>query len=271
MKSIFSIGAEAFLKSKSLLVSLICAAAALVALADETPQKLPFVQDWSNAGLIVSENDWSGVAGFMGYRGDKLAAKPGVNPQTITADGISTPVNVLANQKNPNSLRTGGVAEFDAIANPTVALKGSANAAAPMLVLNLDTRGKQSIAVGYKLRDLDSSANNAVQAVALQYRVATNTAYFDLADAFAPDATTGPGVATLVTPMVVVLPANANDQAHVQVRWITANAESNDEWVGIDDIAVIGDDITEKPAESKHSSGESKVAKPVRSPKESSQ
>lgn len=239
--------------------------------ADDVPQKLPFVQDWSNPALITTENDWSGVPGFIGYRGDKFASKPGVNPQTITADGNSSPVVVLPNQKNPNTLRTGGVAEFDSIPNPTVALKGSGNASAPMLVLNLDTMGKQNIAVGYKLRDLDGSANNAVQPVALQYRVATNTPFVDLAEAYAPDATTGPGVATLVTPMVVVLPAAANDQAHLQVRWITTNAEGNDEWVGVDDIAVIGDDIAEKATETKHSSGESKVIKPVRSPKESSQ
>ena len=50
------------------------------------PQKLPFVQDWSNPALLTQENDWSNVPGFVGYRGDKLAAKPGVNPQTITAD-----------------------------------------------------------------------------------------------------------------------------------------------------------------------------------------
>jgi hypothetical protein len=239
--------------------------------ADDVPQKLPFVQDWSNVGLITVENDWSSVPGFVGYRGDKFASKPGANPQTITADGNSSPMSALPNQKNPNTLRTGGVAEFDSLPNPTVALKGSANASAPMLVLNLDTKGKQNIAVGYKLRDLDGSANNAVQAVALQYRVATNAAFIDLADAFAPDATTGPGVATMVTPMVVMLPAAANDQSHVQVRWITANAESNDEWVGVDDIAVIGDDLAEKAVETKRDSGESKVVKPVRSPKESSQ
>lgn len=216
--------------------------------ANEAPQKLPFVQDWSDPALLTQENDWPGVLGFVGYRGDKLAGKPGANPQTITADGNSSPVNVLANQKNPNSLRTGGVAEFDTIANPCVALKGSATAAAPMLVLNLETTGKQNIAVGYKLRDLDGSANNAVQAVALQYRVATNTAFVDVAAAYAPDATTGPGVATLVTPIVAVLPAVANNQPHLQVRWITANAEGNDEWVGIDDIAVIGDDLAAAPA-----------------------
>ncbi len=218
-------------------------------LADEVPQKLPFVQDWSDAALITQENVWSGVPGFVGYRGDKLAAKPGANPQTITADGNSSPVNVLANQKNPNTQRTGGVAEFDAIPNPCVALKGSGTAVAPMLVLNLDTKGKQNIAVGYKLRDLDGSANNAVQPVALQYRAGTNSPFVDVPAAYAPDATTGPGVATLMTPIVAVLPAAANDQAHLQVRWITANAEGNDEWVGIDEIAVIGDDFTVPPAD----------------------
>lgn len=239
--------------------------------ADDSPQRLPFVQDWSNTSLITQENDWSSVPGFVGYRGDKFASRPGVNPQTVTADGISTPINVIANQKNPNSLRTGGVAEFDTIPNPTVALKGSANASAPILVLNLDTKGKQNIAVGYKLRDLDGSQNNAVQPLALQYRVGTNAAFIDLPDAFAPDATSGPGVATLVTPMVIVLPVSANDQAHVQVRWITANAEGNDEWIGVDDIAVIADDlIAEKPVEKK-SAEETKIVKPIRSPKEASQ
>src|SRR6187455_2705436 len=86
--------------------------------ADEVPQKLPFVQDWSDPALIMQENDWSGVPGFVGYRGDKLASKPGANPQAITAAGNSSPVNVLANQKNPNTQRTGGVAEFDTIPNP---------------------------------------------------------------------------------------------------------------------------------------------------------
>ena len=253
---------------RSLVVFLTVGAIPLAGQADGVPQKLPFVQDWSNPALITQENDWSGVPGFVGYRGDKLAAKPGVNPQTITADGASTPQSVLANQKNPNSLRTGGVAEFDGIPNPTVALKGSATASAPMLVLNLDTTGKQNIAVGYKLRDLDGSANNAVQPVALQYRTATNTAFVDVPSAFVPDATTGPGVATLVTPIVVVLPVDANDQANLQIRWLTANAEGNDEWVGIDDIAVIGDDIeVAPPAELKNAAEAAKPFKPLRSPK----
>jgi len=211
--------------------------------ADEKPLRPPVVEDWSDISRITKDNDWSAVPGFTGYRGDKLAGKPGMSPQTIVADGLSTPMDVIANQKSPNSLRTGGVAEFDGIPNPTIALKGSGTASAPFLLLNLDTRGKHNITIGYKLRDLDGSANNAVQAVALQYRTQMDAPFTDIPTAFAPDATTGPNQATLITPLVVILPANADDQALVQVRWITTNADGNDEWVGVDDIAIIGDDI----------------------------
>jgi hypothetical protein len=242
----------------------------LPARADNTPQEIPFVQDWANASLITKDNDWSDVPGFMGYRGDKLAAKPGANPQAITQPGTDTPLSALANQKNPNTLRTGGVAEFDGIADHTVALKGSATASAPFLLLNLSTKGKQNVAVGYKLRDIDSSANNAVQAVAFQYRVGTNAPFTDLLAAFVPDATTGPNLATLVTPIIIVLPAEANDQPLVQVRWITANAEGNDEWVGVDDIAVIGDNLgaTSPAKDAKRTDIPANSGKSLRSPKD---
>ena len=219
-----------------------------VASADSTPQSLPFVQNWTDKAMITQDNDWSRVPGCVGYRGDKLAAKPGANPQMITADGTSTPVSVLANQSKPNALRTGGVAEFDGIPDPVIALKGSATASAPFLLLNLNTTGKKNIAFGYKLRDIDGSVNNAIQPVAFQYRVGTNGNFIDLPGAYAPDASTGPSLATLVTPIVVLLPAEANDQPLVQVRWITANAEDNDEWIGIAAITAIGDDLPAQAA-----------------------
>ena len=51
------------------------------------------------------------------------------------------------------------------------------------------------------------------------------------------DVTAG-GAATLVTPVSVVLPAEANNRADLQIRIMTTNAVSNDEHVGIDDIVV---------------------------------
>jgi hypothetical protein len=207
-------------------------------LADSTPQTLPFSQNWSNTGLITTDDNWSGVPGIVGFRGDDLTTVTATDPQTILADGSGTPVDVIANQLNPNALATGGVAEFDGIANPVVALQGSGTADAPHLVISINTTGFSGIVVAYNLRDVDGSADNAVEPVALQFRVGASGNYTNIPAGFVADATTGPNLATLVTPVSVTLPAAANNQPLVQIRIITTNAIGNDEWVGIDDLLI---------------------------------
>lgn len=201
----------------------------------------PFFQDWSDTSLISQNNDWSGVPGVVGYRGDGLASTTGVNPQTITAfAGAAGPVvDVLANHTNPNTLTTGGVAEFE-IANPVVALKGSATARAPFLLFYLDTTGMSGITVSFNLRDIDGSANNAVQPIAVQYRVGESGPFTNLPAGYVADATTGPNQAYLVTPDTVVLPSDAANQPQVQVRVLTTDAVGSDEWVGVDDVSITG-------------------------------
>ena len=216
------------------------------ALADNTPQALPFNQNWSTASLITVNDDWSGVPGVEGYLGDSLTAVTGADPQTITGVSASpTDLDVMANLLNPNTNATGGVGEFDSVAFQTIALQGSGNADAPYLLINLDTTGQSNINVAYNLRDIDSSIDNAVQPVALQYRVGNAGAFINVPAGYVADATTGPSLATLVTPVSALLPAAANDQPLVQVRMITANAVGSDEWVGIDDITIIGDVVDE--------------------------
>jgi predicted extracellular nuclease len=205
--------------------------------ANNTPQSIPFTQNWNNTGLITTANDWSGVPGIIGYRGDALTASPGTDPQTIVADGSATPVNVMANQANPSTNNTGGIGEFE-ITDPVVALQGSGTADAPHLVIHLNTTGQSNINVAYNVRDIDGAADNAVQQVALQYRVGGTGNYTNIPAAFVADATTGPSQATLVTPVSVVLPAAANNQALVELRIITNDAVGSDEWVGIDDINI---------------------------------
>jgi peptidase C25-like protein len=206
--------------------------------ADSAPQPLPFNQTWSNTGLITTDDNWSGVPGITGFRGDDLTTVTATDPQTILADGSGTPVDVIANQANPNTQATGGVAEFDGIANPVVALQGSGTADAPHIVITVNTTGLSGIKVAYVLRDIDGSTDNAVQPVALQYRVGSTGNYTNLPAGFVADATTGPSLATLVTPVSVTLPADADNQPVVQIRIITTNAIGNDEWVGVDDILV---------------------------------
>lgn len=210
-------------------------------LINTVPQPVGFIQNWSNIGLITADDDWSGVAGIVGYRGDGLAST-GDDPQTILSDGSATPVDVNANQTNTSSA-TGGISEFE-IVDPVVALQGSGTADAPHIVIHLDTSGFSNIFITYNVRDIDGSVDDAVQRVALQYRVGSSGNFTNIPGGYIADATTGPSLATLVTPVSVTLPSAADDRPEVEIRIITADATGSDEWVGIDDINVTGTDIT---------------------------
>jgi hypothetical protein len=196
-----------------------------------------FSQDWSNTGLITTNDDWSGVPGIVGYLGQDITTATGTNPQTLTGtSAVANDIDVIANQTNPN-ITNGGVAEFQ-IANPTIALQGSGTADAPYVQLHLNTTGRTAVTLSFNARDIDGSADDAIQQLAVQYRVGESGPFINLPDGYIADATTGPSLATLVTPVSVVLPAAAENQPKVQVRIMTTNAVGNDEWIGIDDILV---------------------------------
>ncbi|GAB4176920.1 MAG: hypothetical protein OHK0026_08320 [Rhodocyclaceae bacterium] len=231
--------------------SAVCIALASLALAvpaaqaDSSPRALPFFQDWSDVSLIAVSDDWSAVPGFVGHRGDGLVSSAGADPSAILAPGTGTPVQVIANQSNPNTLISGGVAEFE-LADPVVALQGSSTADAPFLLLTLDTRGWRDIDVSYVVRDLDASMDDAVQPLALQYRLGGSGDFVNLASAFVADATAG-SAAGLATPVSLRLPAAAAGAALLELRFITANAAGNDEWIGVDSISLTGSPVASVP------------------------
>jgi hypothetical protein len=209
---------------------------ALPAQAGTAPATLPFAQGWADTGLISADDDWSGVIGIVGYRGDGLAGEPGSDPRGVSADGSGTPVDVTANLTDPRDVGlAAGVAEFE-LADPVVAIQGSATASAPHLVMTLDTRGRAGVTIRLVVRDIDATAHDAVEPVALQYRVGSSGPFAGTPGGYLADATSGPGEATRVSRLSVNLPAAADDQPLVQVRVLTTNAVGQDEWVGIDDI-----------------------------------
>jgi hypothetical protein len=206
--------------------------------ASTIPAPLPFVQSWSDTGQITVDDDWSAVPGVVGYRGDGLITEPGRDPRTVTADGSGTPLDVAANRTDPRAVGlAAGVAEFE-LTDPVVAIQGSATASAPHLVMSLDTRERAGLTVRLALRDIDATANDAVEPVAVQYRVGPSGAFAGVPGGYVADATSGPGEATRVTRLSVALPSSADGQPLVQVRVITTNAVGQDEWVGVDDIEV---------------------------------
>ena len=209
----------------------------VVVSANNTPQTLPFTQDWSNTGLITTNDDWAAVPGIIGYLGDISAASTtAVDPRTLLLDYATvSAVDVIANQTNPDTLTNGGVAEFQ-ITNPVVALNGSGTADAPHIIIHLNTTGQSNIRFTANIRDIDGSADDAIQQIDIQYRVGGTGNYVSVPGGYFADVT-APGTATTVTPVDVTLPASANNQSLVQVRVMTTNAVGNDEWVGIDDIS----------------------------------
>ena len=142
---------------------------AFIVSANNTPQTLPFSQNWTNVGLITTNDDWSGVPGIVGYLGDIAdTSTTNVDPRTLLADySTVSAVDVIANQTNPDTLTSGGVAEFE-ITNPVVALQGSGTADAPHIIIYLNTTGRSNITFAANIRDIDGSADDAVQQVDVQ-------------------------------------------------------------------------------------------------------
>ena len=197
-----------------------------------------FTQDWTNTSLITTDDNWSGVPSIIGFLGGDITTGIGVDPQTLLGEGTIT-IDVNANKNNPNTYTSGGVTEFE-ITNPVIALQGSGTADAPNIIIYLNTIGVSNLQVQYLLRDIDGSADNAVQAVALQYRIGSSGNFTNLAAGFVADASSGPSLATLETQVNVSLPATLENQSQLQLRIITSNATGNDEWIGVDNIVVSG-------------------------------
>jgi hypothetical protein len=196
-----------------------------------------FTQDWSDTSLISTNDDWSGVPSIVGYLGDFTSSTSSPqDPRTFLDDAGAT-VDVNANQTNPNTFTFGGVAEFE-IADPTIALNGSGTADAPYIVIHLDTTGVTDVNLAFDVRDLDGSVDNAAQQLNVQYRVGETGNWTNLDGGYFADLTEGPSLATLVTPISLLLPDAVEGQAQVQVRIMTGNSVGNDEWIGIDNIVV---------------------------------
>ncbi|MEO6656071.1 MAG: hypothetical protein ABIO36_08305, partial [Pyrinomonadaceae bacterium] len=204
---------------------------------NSVPQPLPFSQNWSNPGLITVNDDWSGVVGIQGFLGQDITTGTGIDPRTLlTTSALANDIDVIAQTTPANT--SGGVGEMDTLPDPTIALQGSGTADVPNIILYLNTTGQNNIRVSYNARDIDGTTDNAVQPINTQYRVGSTGNFINVPGGFIADATTGPSLANLVTPVAVTLPAAASDQPEVQVRIMTTNAVGSDEWVGIDDISV---------------------------------
>jgi VCBS repeat-containing protein len=195
-----------------------------------------FFQNWSNKNQITTDDNWSGVDSIVGYRGDGLTTGTGKDPSTVLGNGAGPVIDVNANRSDPSVFSTGGVAEFDGIADPVVALQGSGTANAPNLVVYLDATARQNITFSTRLRDIDTGST-AIQPIAVQYRIGDTGNWTNVGSV----ANANNGGDTMLT---VTLPTAANNQAQLEIRIITTDAVGTDNFIGIDDITVTSDPLT---------------------------
>ncbi|HEX8223523.1 MAG TPA: Calx-beta domain-containing protein, partial [Allosphingosinicella sp.] len=204
-----------------------------------------FAENWTDTGRITANDDWSNVPFIVGYLGDiSSGTAADVDPTTLTGAALGA-VDVIANQTNPSAAGSGGVAEFQPgatpetnfVPNPTIALQGSGTADAPSIVLYMDSTGRSDVRLQATLRDLDYNADNSAQQINVQYRTDPSGSWINVPGARFADVTTG-GSATQTTALDILLPEGADNSPTLQIRIMTVNAGSTDEWVGIDDIVV---------------------------------
>ena len=179
---------------------------------------------------------WSGVNGVQGYLGDDgSTTASNVDPQTRLADSWSTTTDVVA-----NALPTAGNGGVLEVEGDTIAMQGSGTADASDVAFHLDLTGQTDAQFSFDAKDLDATEDNAIQQIAVHYRVGNAGDYTNLPDGYIADPTTADS-ATQVTHRDVSLPAAVDGQADVYVRVMTTNAGGNDELVGIDNIAITMD------------------------------
>lgn len=199
-----------------------------------------FSQDWSDVNQITADVDWSGVPSIVGNTDNLSGEVADVDPQTIVDPVASGYFTVIANQTSTD-IGFGGVAEFDGLANPVVAIQGRDTHDAPNLVLHFDSTGRENVTLSYKLRDVDTSGNrDAVQQVALQYRIGDTGQFTNVPAGYVADASAA-GTTELETNVGPIHLSEWDNVANLQIRIITTNASGEDEWIGVDDIVVTSD------------------------------
>lgn len=196
-------------------------------------------QDWSNSSLISSANKWAGIPSIQGFSTVQGAHGSGGDPRDLT--GRSMDLDVTANvftspsRFNVNSGERAGLAEFQDFG--VVALGGGSDAKAPNLVMYLDTSGVHApVTLNFDALDLDSSSRDADMPLNVQYRIGETGPWINVPGGYFADVTAKS--ATPETHISLQLPAEAMDQAQLQIRIVTTDAKGRDEWVGIDNIVV---------------------------------
>jgi Hint domain len=196
----------------------------------------PLTQKWSS-GTVTTSDDWSGS--IQGFSSIQFAGGVGGDARTLLFDSedsdVSANVMFTPSMYDPDDGDQGGVAEFQDFG--MVGLAGGENAAAPNLVIYLDTTGVTSpMSLDFTIKDLDGNSHDTAQQINVQYRIGETGLWTNLPGGYFADVTAQGD--TPDTQVSLALPPELLGQEKVQIRILTVDSNGQDEWVGIDDIHI---------------------------------
>jgi endonuclease I len=212
-------------------ILLVCgiASAALGQASNPAPLNLPASQNWGTANfttLPVGFAAWNGLSGAT------------INTQALAQSSAPT-ADATISGSAPTNGGAGGCYGYAAASDARFAVSCSSNATngVDQLAMALNTLGQSGITLTYDLINVIN--NTRLVGVVCQYRVGTSGVWTTLTGTGNPYTQSG-GTVGDVTHASITLPAAAENQAVVQIRWAVwrGTASGNSSAFAVDNISV---------------------------------
>lgn len=204
-----------------------------------TAQSLPYSQSF---GTTTFTSMPTGMASWNGLDGDD------VSTQTLAENSV--PVSNAALSAATATTTTGGTFGYSTSSNgrPYIQHSGNATNGANQLALAIVTTGKQDITLVYDVEII--SAQPRTVGIVMQYRVGTSGSWTTVTGTGNPFSQAGGTTGVKASPSIV-LPAAANNQPVVQIRWATwrGTETGGSSGIAIDNISVIGSALCTPPSQ----------------------
>ena len=226
--------------------------------ADSTAQTLPFSQNWTNIGLITTNDNWSGVPGIIGYSAGRASSpRPALDPQTAARTERGARRRRQRQPDEPQYLHDGWRGGVRRSRIRSLRSRVRVRRDAPY---HPDSRQHHG-AIGHPRRPTTCGTSTARR----QRRPAGRAAVPRRHDRQLHERAGGVRGRRHARaqrrdhsslPCTSRCPRRRDNQPLVQIRIITTDAAGSDEWVGIDDISITG------TAASDHQSVRSRLRQP---------
>ena len=195
-----------------------------------TPQALPYSQNFGTTTFTAMP---SGMAAWSGISG------AGVTTQALAEASVP---NANATLTATSTIQTaGGTYGFATSSNgrPYIQTSSNTSSGANQLALAIITTGKTNIVVAYDVEII--SAQPRTVGIVMQYRIGTSGTWTTVTGTGNPFSQAG-GTTGVKANASVTLPAAAENQSVVQIRWATwrGTEGGNSSGIAIDNLSVTG-------------------------------